>query len=53
MSLRGAQRRGNLTKKVEIATLPLVVRNDNLLVEIATLPLVARNDIFPEIASTC
>ncbi len=53
MSLRGAQRRGNLIKKVEIAMLPLVARNDNLLFEIAALPLIARNDIFHEIASTC
>ncbi len=35
LSLRGAKRRGNLIKKVEIATLPLVARNDNLLYEIA------------------
>ena len=33
MSLRA--KRSNLIKKVEIATLPLVARNDNLLYEIA------------------
>jgi hypothetical protein len=31
-------------KKVEIAALPAVARNDNLLFEIAALPAVARND---------
>jgi hypothetical protein len=32
-------------KYVEIAALPTVARNDNLLVKIAALPSVARNDI--------
>jgi len=39
-------------KKVEIATLPSVTRNDDLLYEIATLPSVTRNDdLLYEIAS--
>ena len=47
MSLRAPQGRSNLIrigKNVEIAALPMVARNDNLLYEIATLPTVARND---------
>ena len=55
MSLRAPQGRSNLIrigKNVEIAALPLVARNDNLLYEIAALPLVARNDnLLYEIAA--